>query len=165
MTRLAGRCHCGVALELAERDPIDHRLCAQGEAPPDPFCPGEGCGTRLTAVAGNPEAHMRCHGLRWCGVCGDAARYGGDCPTCRKRRVNAYRERHTPTDAQREKARQYAKRWAAAQRRKGTEYYARDKARKRARYLADPEFAEAKKAAFRSWWASEQKGSGAEVAA
>lgn len=152
--KLAGRCYCGVLLELVARAPKDHELCGTGLIPPDPFCPGETCGYRLTAVANNPEAHMRCYGLRWCGVCGDAARYRGDCPTCKKRRVKAYRQAHTPTAVARDKARVYARTWAERQRRKNTEYYQRDKARKRARYLADPQFAEAKKAAFRSWWAA-----------
>lgn len=152
MTRLAGRCHCGVTIELAARDQQDHKLCATGEIPADPFCPGEGCGARLTAVALNPDAHLRCFGLRWCGVCHEVARYvrggNGRCSFCQARsaaksRALNGRKRGKATPGRRARERQSK----ADDRRAGAPAYEREKERKRRKYATDPAWAEAKRQA------------------
>lgn len=73
------------------------------------------------------DAHLRCWGVRWCGICGEAAEYGKACRLCRSRQTPAKRARNAV--------------WWAKQRDLGTETYARDKARKRRRYLTDPAYA------------------------
>ena len=103
-------------------------------------------------VARKPDEHLACFGLRWCGVCGEAAVYRGDCSFCKKRRVAAFRRAHPLTLAAKAKQRVHARRWAAKQRRHGTEYYVRDKDRKRQRYANDPAFVAEKLEASRRRW-------------
>lgn len=52
--RLAGRCPCGVSLEIAKHHPLDHRRCAVGYVPPDPWC---SCGE---SIALDPKLHKVC---------------------------------------------------------------------------------------------------------
>lgn len=89
--KLAGRCHCGMLSEWAKRHPFDHVLCASDKEQADPFC---SCGVLLRHVATQPDKHMRCFRLRWCGVCGDVAPINKNCPTCSKRHRLKYRKTH-----------------------------------------------------------------------
>lgn len=154
--KLAGRCHCGVLLELVARDPQDHALCGTGLIPPDPFCPGD-CGLRLTFVAWHPDAHLRCFGLRWCGVCHEVAHYvrggNGRCPNCQKRYSRTYAEsgkRKRLPDTPRRRAND--RRTKATQRRQGDPVYEREKERKRLKYATDEQWAEARRHAAAAAW-------------
>jgi hypothetical protein len=149
--KIAGRCECGLLLKLAARNPLDHALCATGAEQPDPFC---SCGGRLPRNPRHFGKHMRCMGLRHCGVCGDVARIGKNCPSC----ANGYRLKYRLTHgrSERQKASQRARnnRWEERQRRQGTAYYLRRKAALREKYATDPAYAEAKRAAARAYKAA-----------
>lgn len=104
------------------------------------------CGMVLEWVARNPDEHMKCWGLRWCGKCGEAAVFKRDCIPCararglrsyrrlaqdpaylaRKRETERLRYRYHPTHAN------------------------HDKARQRRRYATDPVHAAAKREAART---------------
>lgn len=75
------------------------------------------CGMVMEWVARKPEDHLRCNGLRWCGVCGEAARHDGHCTFCERRR---------------------SREWSERQRVGATPAYAREKERKREKYRNDP---------------------------
>lgn len=122
------------------------------------------CGTALTWVARDPDAHLRCFGLRWCGVCGEAAEYRRDCKPCMRRRVKASRRNRPLTPRTLEAKRRASREYMRRQRRKGTEVYLRDKERKRQRYATDPAWAEAKRESFRRWHSTRAVESVAEVA-
>lgn len=108
------------------------------------------CGVALALIPKRDlDAHMRCIGLRWCGVCGEVAHYvhlgRGRCPHCSKRYQRTYRRS--------EKGRLTRKFRELDMERKPRTYvgpaYERDKERKRLRYATDPIYAEAKRAAAR----------------
>ncbi len=44
------------------------------------------CGVSLDLVAQEPDDHMACIGLRWCGKCGEVAHFKGVCPFCNRER-------------------------------------------------------------------------------
>lgn len=101
-------------------------------------------------VAKKPDEHLRCWGLRWCGVCGEVARYveggNGRCPFCEKRHRATYRSTHArpqSTPAQLAASRRYN----AHLRRTADQRYVDDKARRRQKYAEDPEYAERKRQA------------------
>ena len=85
------------------------------------------CGMSDAWMARNPDEHMECWSLRWCGVCGEVAMFGEACEACRYR----------PTPKKRADCRA----WWAEQRAKRTKHYEQDKARKRERYATDPAYA------------------------
>lgn len=80
------------------------------------------CGFVLEWVDRNPDAHLHCFGLRWCGRCSEAAIYRGKCPACRRVVGRAYQKR---------------------QRDGNTVVYQRQKEAKRLRYRTNPAFAAA----------------------
>lgn len=47
------------------------------------------CGQILEWVARNPDDHLQCVGLRWCGKCGEVAHFKGACPFCNRARKRA----------------------------------------------------------------------------
>lgn len=80
------------------------------------------------------DAHLRCYGLRWCGRCGEAARYGAECKPCKKRRDAEHQRAWLSVPANRAKRNEYAKAWQARNRRRYAPSYQRQKAHKRLRY-------------------------------
>jgi hypothetical protein len=144
--KIAGRCACGTVLEWAARNPFDHRLCSTDVVQADPFCP---CGVLKAAAEKQPEKHMRCYGFRLCGKCGATARVGKDCRPCANRRSIEYQRRRGRIPVQKEKQREYDRKYRARQRRLGAAAYEREKAAKRRRYATDPAYATRQREAAR----------------
>src|SRR5688572_16638395 len=93
------------------------------------------CGMVWDWVIRKPDEHLACFGLRWCGVCGEAAVFRGDCPACRRISHNKYMRKRIATDpAFKARHRKHSREWAAAQRRGDGPAYQREKERKRLRY-------------------------------
>lgn len=117
-------------------------------------------------VAKKPDEHLRCIGLRWCSMCGEAAEAGVRCKPCRRRReaatyaANTFRKakkkayhrqlmRRLRRDPSYRRLRnRQAREWQAKQRREASQVYERAKERQRLRYRNDPAYAEAK----REYW-------------
>ncbi len=97
------------------------------------------------------DEHLKCYGLRWCGVCGEAAIYRGDCTPCRNRRGIEWRRNHPPTERCRGAQRLRNRKWHDKQRKQGTAYYVQQKARLRERYRSDPVYRASRQAAAREY--------------
>ena len=80
------------------------------------------CGVILEWVALDPDSHLRCVGLRWCGVCGEAAEFLKTCVPCHREQSRLHQERI---------------------RRRRSPSYVRGLAEKRRRHAANPEIARA----------------------
>ena len=92
------------------------------------------CGFALELVAKKPDEHMRCIGLRWCGVCGEVAAFRRDCKRCKNRRISEYRKRNGLTPRRREAQRIRNTAYGRRVRRGDHPVYQRAKARQRERY-------------------------------
>jgi hypothetical protein len=92
------------------------------------------CGVILRWVAANPDAHLACFGLRWCGVCGEAAAYREECRPCKRRRNRVNGPRWLLKPKNRAKRNEYSRQWEASRRRGDAPTYQRQKASKRQRY-------------------------------
>lgn len=93
------------------------------------------CG-RAFAVFGKREwdEHLRCIGVRWCGVCGEAARFHRECPACDRRRSKECKARARAANAP---------------------SYEREKERKRERYRNDPAWRDTRLASLRRRFAAD----------
>ena len=94
-----------------------------------------------TWVAREPDEHMQCVGLRWCGRCGEVAHHRpggkGNCVFCDRRYREAWRRAHgigprKKPDPEEQEAKRAAR-------------YERSLERKRERYASDPVHAQAKR--------------------
>jgi hypothetical protein len=87
-------------------------------------------------VAKKPDDHLRCLGLRWCGVkaCGEMAEVGKECKPCKRRRHRKNGPRWLLNPANRAKRNAYAAKWEAARRRGDHPTYQRQKAHKRQKH-------------------------------
>lgn len=65
------------------------------------------CGMVMSWVERNPDEHLACFGIRWCGVCGDAAPYKGKCIPCQRARFAEARRQRLQDDAYRQSIRAY----------------------------------------------------------
>ena len=116
------------------------------------------CGFAMELVAKKPDPHLRCYGLRWCGVCGEAARFRKDCTRCSNRRSIESRRRCGRSERVRASNRRASREYQRRQRRAGTAVYERDKERKRLKYRTDAAWAAKKRAdVMRRHWARQQQ--------
>lgn len=89
-------------------------------------------------VVSNPDAHLSCFGLRWCGRCGEAARFKRNCAPCHAIDSRNY--------------------WRRQRRLQGfSSAYERNKAAKRLKYRLNPAYAEKMKANWRRRHAQRQE--------